>query len=478
MSKAFEVALNPMTALGYVGKDLPDHFSRGPRDPLDYAVDIINPAQYANDANNVVQGIEKLDGARFLEGAVGLAPLPLLKDAAVMPIRRGVQGAKKLLKKSKKSDAARIVEPTTETPHVVGRINLDSPNQGSDLDIDNFYRQRDDLELVQDPNALGALDEVNDALNNFNPIDNEIPQSLYDRINLRREIRDGEALREEIFPGSTIDNLVNTNSRPPTGFDLTRPAGRATRKVKRNLPSLDEVELDNGLVLVNNPSRVTDQAALLGNYRALKEVYDKKGGGKISLHSWRDTDGELYYYLSSNMPNSTIKAGRAYKTLEGFVPKGGKVLEKLSLSYDSFKNVLARGKSPNYKLFAKGKTQLNNMAVNNQFKVPPNGLYGMSFNNKGDADLAVDELNFLLGKYNLPKANSVENIITLNDRPDTKAYSIEIPNIGLEKLYAILGITTAGAATSSKGNEFKQGGKLKKSFKKENSAFLDSIFKL
>ena len=83
LDKSLEVLLNPMTAMGYMAKnkDLPDNFSRGPRNKLDYAVDVINPAQYVNDTKNVAQGAYNKDGMQFAEGLLGVAPIPLAGKA-------------------------------------------------------------------------------------------------------------------------------------------------------------------------------------------------------------------------------------------------------------------------------------------------------------------------------------------------------------------------------------------------------------
>jgi len=52
-SKIKEVALNPLTAFGYAARNesLPENFSRGERNTLDMATDIINPAFYLNQAD-------------------------------------------------------------------------------------------------------------------------------------------------------------------------------------------------------------------------------------------------------------------------------------------------------------------------------------------------------------------------------------------------------------------------------------------
>jgi hypothetical protein len=78
-SKTLDVATNPMTALGYIarGQDIPDNFTAGPRNATDYALDVINPAQYALDATNLVAGTVKGDLGQIGEGVLGVLPLGL-----------------------------------------------------------------------------------------------------------------------------------------------------------------------------------------------------------------------------------------------------------------------------------------------------------------------------------------------------------------------------------------------------------------
>jgi predicted GNAT family acetyltransferase len=79
LSKVKEVALNPLTAMSYIAqnKDIPDNFSRGPRNTLDYALDVINPAQYVEDSKNVVQGSYEGNLGQVGEGLLGVVPMML-----------------------------------------------------------------------------------------------------------------------------------------------------------------------------------------------------------------------------------------------------------------------------------------------------------------------------------------------------------------------------------------------------------------
>jgi len=97
LSKASEIALNPLTAMGYIARneDIPDNFSRGPRNGLDYAIDIINPAQHIYDTKNVIQGAATLDGMQFAEGVLGVAPISMLGDSA-KKLTKNLKGKNKL----------------------------------------------------------------------------------------------------------------------------------------------------------------------------------------------------------------------------------------------------------------------------------------------------------------------------------------------------------------------------------------------
>ena len=59
VDKAMAIVTNPMTALKYKikGQDIPENFERGEKNPLDYAVDIVNPATYVNAAGRTVHNI-------------------------------------------------------------------------------------------------------------------------------------------------------------------------------------------------------------------------------------------------------------------------------------------------------------------------------------------------------------------------------------------------------------------------------------
>ena len=265
-----------------------------------------------------------------------------------------------------------------------------------------------------------------------------------------------------------IDNILQESNQlpePPHEIILDQPSNyletinleRQGVKNKKIMPSFDDVDLGNDLILRNNPSRVINKEDILGKHHTLVSVKNKKTNEYIDLKSWKDIDGKIYYYMSASMPSSKIKAGRAYMELEKHIPKGESLLENTSLSYDSFLNILKQTKNPKFETFVKGRIPMNDMAVSNKLKSIGNRTsdsINLGFYNKEIVDNAVNELNMLIDKYNLPKATVIKRTVSTQPAahlPYEKKdiFEIELPNIGLKKLYSIIGLTSAGAAIQS-----------------------------
>lgn len=69
LSKTWDVITNPMTAFGYVARnqDLPDNFTRGERNNLDMAMDVINPAAWVNYGARGLNDLSNVPG-QLMEG--------------------------------------------------------------------------------------------------------------------------------------------------------------------------------------------------------------------------------------------------------------------------------------------------------------------------------------------------------------------------------------------------------------------------
>ena len=257
--------------------------------------------------------------------------------------------------------------------------------------------------------------------------------------------------------GKNLPELSNTidNQLPELPHEIildnnTINLERLRPKNKKEMPSFDDIDLGNGLTLRNNPSRVADEKIILGKNRSIKSVLNKEKNESIDLKTWRDIDGKLYYYMSANMPSSKLKAGRAYLELEKYIPKGESILENSSLSYDSFLNILKQTKNPKFETFVKGKIPMNDNAKNNLLKIKGDSYLGSNyFNSEELANSANKELIELTNKYSLPNPTVVP--VTSSSRK-IKAYEIQLPNIGLKKLYTILGLTSVGTYLQSQQN--------------------------
>jgi hypothetical protein len=104
LSKAKEVALNPLTAFGYVARneELPDNFSKGDRVVTDYVADFANPAYYVESAKNLAENqaqvFSDLSQGNFgdaalsqtMTGVEALNFIPLTKGAKPF-IKKGMQ---------------------------------------------------------------------------------------------------------------------------------------------------------------------------------------------------------------------------------------------------------------------------------------------------------------------------------------------------------------------------------------------------
>ena len=255
-------------------------------------------------------------------------------------------------------------------------------------------------------------------------------------------------------------SLINSQT-----IDLQR---NVAPKVKVAKLSFDDVDLGNGLVLRNNPSRTTDQTKILGKNMALKEVLDKETGEYIKLSSWTDENGKLFYKMSANMPSSRLKAGKAYLELEKHIPVGATLMDDTSLSYDSFLNTVKQTKNPKFKTIVHNEFPMNNSSKTVSGLKNKYTGQNLAFATKEEAEQNLTKINELLQKHNLPNAKINYQTQYIDDGDELTYYGITIPQIGLEKLYQLgIPLTALGLSQQNQNNSYRKlGGKLmKKSYK-------------
>lgn len=226
---------------------------------------------------------------------------------------------------------------------------------------------------------------------------------------------------------------------PFGGIDL-----RGARNVSRNqkVPQWEYKELESGLT-ESIPVRKG-----VGNDDVIRKV-SAPNKGDISLKTYNDEAGNPLYYFSANMPGGGLTAGKAFKHLEQYVPKGGKILEKESLSTDSFHNILQRAKNPEKFTWShEGYVPLNSAGRNKVISNVDEAVGGLNtqFRSAEEAEKALAEINSRIKIEGMPKARITKKIDqakfaeTGPNAPIPRLYQIEVPNIGLTKMYRPGGI--------------------------------------
>jgi hypothetical protein len=218
------------------------------------------------------------------------------------------------------------------------------------------------------------------------------------------------------------------------GFDLARTTPKYKKKL---LPQWTKIQLDNGLI---------EQTPLREgiNKEVVKQVV-VPGKGQISLKTNLDDLGNPVYYFSADLAEGGLWAGKAFKHLEQFIPKGAKILENRSLSTDSFYNVIQRAKNPKqFTWVDEGQfIPLNNAGTNRVFsnnnKIVP-GSTNVKFEDYNEAVKALNELNSRITIEGMPKAKLskiVDDFQPVKDGPWIKktTFGIDVPNVGLIKEY-------------------------------------------
>lgn len=138
LNKVMEIAGNPLTAFGYKARNeqLPNNFSKGPRNALDSAVDIINPVSIAKEGYNAVKetskGIYNAAKGNFSEAGSNLAS-GAISALSVLP---AAKTAKKLTKGVKVglSKDTKLAENAVEMTISKGNPKISKPKPGTKLE--------------------------------------------------------------------------------------------------------------------------------------------------------------------------------------------------------------------------------------------------------------------------------------------------------------------------------------------------------
>jgi hypothetical protein len=267
----------------------------------------------------------------------------------------------------------------------------------------------------------------------------------------------------------SFSNLISEGeyaaASPVEQINMVRLKTRAPKQ-PRPQSFLKDLDIGHGMIeRTRNPLSTKNEGLL-------KEVHlvgDKTK--RIQLMQRKMDDGRDAYFFTAGMSDSPLQAGRAFKQLETHIPKGSLIVEGKSLSNDSFYNMLKRAsKTKLFKFSDEGYVPLNNQAKHNLFT---NQEYAMKdtqniqFQDFNQARIALAEVNAKITQPGIPKAKLSKIVTDVRSAPAEGApimdymtspkgptykkttFGIDIPNIGLTKLYLKGGILYKPAAITS-----------------------------
>ena len=166
LSKVMEIAENPLTAIGYKARNeqIPDNFSRGPRNPLDTAVDLINPAGIAKEARNAIKetgmGIYNAAKGNFSEAGSNLAS-GALSALSVLP---AAKATKKLTKGVKVTLSKDTKLPVNAVEMTISKSTpkISKPKPGTKLEAyEKDIKEQDTDGLFSDSGVrMSALNKI------------------------------------------------------------------------------------------------------------------------------------------------------------------------------------------------------------------------------------------------------------------------------------------------------------------------------
>jgi hypothetical protein len=285
--------------------------------------------------------------------------------------------------------------------------------------------------------------------------------------------------------GSTFD-ITDPDFGIPDPFPGLDEAARLAEAEARESAGIFRPYLSHNKNPTVIKKRVSDELTLEyletpdTNIEVIAGVVDEKGG-KIVLHR-TTVDGEPGYYMSAQMGAkrkgatnynaavnlngevdgvlNNINAGKSFIALQDFIPKYGKISELISLSYESLKGMLARGKNPKkWRLYAlEGQTTpLNSMAMSSGRKWSG----GFQFDEKM-ANEALVEINDMLKAAGLPPTATLK----IERYGTNTSWDINMPKIVLQKLFSLMGIVGGAEAVRQEAKKspqkFRNGGELAK----------------
>jgi hypothetical protein len=257
LSRAKEIALNPLTAFGYSvrNESLPENFSRGERNAMDYAIDLVNPAYYAESAKNLAENqgqvFSDLSQGNFgdaalsqtMAGVEALNFIPLAKGAKPF-----VQKGMKQLGNIKTSVAPELRQGVNTN----GFLDIFKSKPKSEINWGNWNKEiPNNPKLMKEYNAIEQTSKANGSWmkNPDGSIFQGTPEQFVQQnsANFKKSFPNGV---EEFYRGNQHFN-PNLDSGNHSGFDThitfgTSDKGIAEKYATNGGFNLDELYKDVG----------------------------------------------------------------------------------------------------------------------------------------------------------------------------------------------------------------------------------------
>lgn len=225
-----------------------------------------------------------------------------------------------------------------------------------------------------------------------------------------------------------LSNILDSHVIPETGINLRRiTRNNKKARPKRKYSTINKDVQDNKYDI----SKSFRKNEITGEITP-KSIYVKDLTSN-NLHQAIYHDNTGTWQLRANWEGSSIGAGRAYNALNKQLPAFAKILEKGTLSLDSYKNIVGMAKrEKDWDVIPQGYIPLNYQAVNNKMLDDLRDL----------KDLDLGELSWTRGikdKKNLQEAaDRVNNKFKFPDERRARIGedgNIELPNYQLNRKY-------------------------------------------
>lgn len=309
ISKAIAVAANPLTALSYKvkGLDIPENFDKGSRNPIDYALDIVNPFGYAEAASSIPGNIAR--GELVSAG---------INAATMLPMMSEFRGLRNVIKSPVANAMSSSVSPRMNLEEL-RRVYHNSerflqPEESRFLHKAGYgkrdaYRTSSSLWNRQDELTDDQLNKLADITNNNdNPFGWGTP-------NWRPGIRVSDDMSQSVFRprrGSQQLNLFNEN-RAQASIPVTLNNIDIRRPINGNAPGTPEWNRLNDEFLsmrlnqsLNSPRAVTNKSGLTKEEIISRDTLkDKDSISKMSEKEFQESifkpTGEVSPYYQGSI---------------------------------------------------------------------------------------------------------------------------------------------------------------------------------